>query len=90
MGRVKNLEALKSPPLREVWALSETPKYDLSTMLVKLQRGYLLDSSLHDLMFNSCVRGGFLDYTYMKIGFDSPYLRLLCFFTGLGELSLQS
>jgi hypothetical protein len=39
MGRVKNLEASKEPPLREVWALMKPPKYDLSTMLGQASEG---------------------------------------------------
>jgi hypothetical protein len=57
MGRIKNLKASKEPPLREVWVLTKSPKYDLSASLVNLWRGYLLGSSSCDLVFGSYLRG---------------------------------
>jgi hypothetical protein len=39
MGRITNLEALKTSPLKEVWAPTKPPKYDLSSTLSQASKG---------------------------------------------------
>jgi hypothetical protein len=72
MGRVENFEALKEILLREVKALDK-PLYTINPLcLVNFWSGYLLNSSLRDHVFNSCVRGGSWIYLYEKLNFYLP------------------
>jgi len=64
MGRVAKLEAPEALPLTELKTLMKPPKYDLSAMFSQALEGDLLDSSLRDLVFNFCARGGSQLYLY--------------------------
>jgi hypothetical protein len=57
MGKVTKPKDPKTSPLMEVKALAKIPKYDLSTMLSQASEG-LSPYLSHELVFNSCVRGG--------------------------------
>jgi hypothetical protein len=39
MERVENIEASKASSLKEVWELTKSPKYDLSTTLIQALEG---------------------------------------------------